>query len=112
MYGYVKIGKKGNVIKISCKKKLSKAAWKDHAIIGTFSFKRADVFLEYVKKLMASKNKIKNEYYMDSVAELCLKAGKKVKILHVKKNFCMGTPDDLEYYLKKNARYKCNYPLL
>ena len=102
MYGYVKTDKNDNILKISCKKKISKIAWKDHVIIGAFSFKRAEVFLKYTKKLLSSNLMINNEYYMDSVAEICVKSGIKAKVNLVTKYYGWGTPHDLRDYLKKN----------
>jgi NDP-sugar pyrophosphorylase family protein len=104
MYGYAQTGKKDNIVKISCKKKISKIAWQDHVIIGAFSFKRAEVFLKYTKKLLSSNLKINNEYYMDSVAEICVKSGLNAKVNLVKKYYGWGTPQDLNNYLgKKNV---------
>jgi len=103
MYGYVKTDKKDNIVKISCKKKISKIAWKDHVIIGAFSFKRAEVFLKYTKKLLLTKLKINNEFYIDTVAEMCVNSGIKVKANLVKKYYGWGTPKDLKNYLKKNV---------
>lgn len=103
MYGYVKTDKTDNIVKISCKKKISKVAWKDHVIIGAFTFKKADIFLKYTKKLFLANIKINNEFYMDSVAELCVKSGIKAKVNLVKKYHGWGTPADLKYYLKKNV---------
>ena len=103
MYGYVKTDKKDNAIEVSCKKQISKFPWKDHTIIGAFSFKRADTFLKYTKKLLLNKHKINNEFYMDSVAEMCVNSGLKVKVNLVKKYYGWGTPKDLKDYLKKNV---------
>ena len=103
MYGYVKTDKKDNILKISCKKKISKIPWKDHVIIGAFSFKKAEVFLKYTKKLLFNNLKINNEFYMDSVAEMCVNSGVKVKANLVKKYYGWGTPRDLKNYLKKNV---------
>lgn len=101
MYGYVKTNKNNDIQVISCKKKISKLAWKDHTIIGAFTFKRAEIFLKYTKKLLSSNNKINNEYYMDSVAEICVNSGVKAKANLVKKYYGWGTPNDLENYLYK-----------
>ena len=103
MYGYAKTDKKDNVVKISCKKKISKNAWNDQVIVGAFSFKRAEVFLKYTKKLLLTNLKINNEFYMDSVAEMCVNLGIKVKTNLVKKYYGWGTPKDLKNYLKKNV---------
>ena len=98
MYGYVKINKKGKALKVTCKKKISDNPWNDHTIIGTFSFKKAKDFIQVTKKLLKKRIKIKNEYYLDSVAELCLRSGLDVKVNLVNKYFGYGTPSDLKNY--------------
>jgi NDP-sugar pyrophosphorylase family protein len=101
MYGYVKVDKNSVIEKISCKKKISKFPWKDHAIIGAFTFKRAEIFLKYTKELLLSNNKVNNEYYMDTVAENCVNSGIKAKVNLVKKYYGWGTPADLKNFLIK-----------
>ena len=99
MYGYVKVDKNSAIQKISCKKIISKLPWNDHAIIGAFTFKRAEIFLKYTKELLLSNNKINNEYYMDTVAENCVNSGINAKVHLVKKYYGWGTPSDLENFL-------------
>ena len=101
MYGYVKTDNKGNILKVDCKKKLSNCPWKDHTIIGTFSFKKAKTFIEYTKKLLKIKYKVNNEFYLDSVAEICVKSELNVKANLVKKYYGWGTPLDLINYINK-----------
>ena len=98
MYGYVKINKNGKALKVTCKKRISDNPWNDHTIIGTFSFKKAKDFIQVTRKLLKKRIKIKNEYYLDSVAELCLRSGLDVKVNLVKKYFGYGTPSDLKNY--------------
>jgi len=101
MYGYVKINSRGNVIKVTCKKKLSNQPWKDHTIIGTFSFKKAKTFVEFTKKLISRNEKINNEFYLDSVVQLCVGSKLNIKANLVDKYFGWGTPSDLEKYFGK-----------
>lgn len=102
MYGYIKTDKKDNAIKISCKRKISKKPWLDHVIIGAFTFKRCELFLKYTKELLKRNLKINNEFYMDSVAKICLESGLKIKVNLVKKYYGWGTPQDLKKYLIRN----------
>lgn len=102
MYGYVKINSRGKVIKVTCKKKLSNQPWKDHTIIGTFSFKKAETFIEFTKKLIFKNIKVNNEFYLDSVAQLCVNSKLNVRINLVNKYFGWGTPSDLEEYFGEN----------
>ena len=81
---------------------MSSQPWKDHAIIGTFSFKKAKTFVEFTKKLIFRNEKINNEFYLDSVIKLCIDSKLNVKVNLVDKYFGWGTPSDLEKYFEKN----------
>ena len=102
MYGYVKTDRSDNAIKVSCKKKISNKPEKDHAIIGAFTFKKAKTLITYTKKLIKKNYRINSEFYLDSVADICVKSGLKVKVNLVKKYHGWDTPSDLKRYLKKN----------
>ena len=75
---------------------------KDNTIIGAFTFKKAQTFIKYSKELIKKNKRINNEFYLDSVANLCISHGLKVKINLVEKYIGWGTPDDLENYKKSN----------
>jgi bifunctional N-acetylglucosamine-1-phosphate-uridyltransferase/glucosamine-1-phosphate-acetyltransferase GlmU-like protein len=102
MYGYVKTKNLDNAIEVSCKKTISKNQEKDNTIIGAFTFKKAQTFIKYSKELIKRNKKINNEFYLDSVANLCISHGLKVKINLVDKYIGWGTPDDLENYKENN----------
>jgi NDP-sugar pyrophosphorylase family protein len=94
MYGYVKVKKPDNASYVSCKKTISKTPGNDHTIIGAFSFKKAETFLKYSRNLIKNNKRINNEFYLDSVADLCVSSGLKVKVNLVKKYIGWGTPKD------------------
>ena len=94
MYGYVKTKKPDKAIFVSCKKVISNAPGKDHTIVGAFSFKKAETFLKYSKDLIKKNKKINNEFYLDSVAKLCISSNLIVKIHLVNKYIGWGTPND------------------
>ena len=100
MYGYIKTKKPDNAVLVSCKKTISKFPGKDHTIIGAFSFKKAETFLKYTKALIKKNERINKEFYLDSVANLCISSGLKVKVNLVKKYIGWGTPKDFMDYKK------------
>tara|TARA_Y100001938_G_scaffold36350_1_gene50126 strand:+ start:1460 stop:2155 length:696 start_codon:yes stop_codon:yes gene_type:complete len=77
--------------KVHVKTNFFKDPYNNHAIVGTFYFKKAKYFLE------GFKNKIKNqnEYYIDGIFN---NLNKKINIFCVKKYHCWGTPKDLKNY--------------
>ena len=68
----------------------------DHTIIGTFTFKNAKNFIDFANKLIKNNLRVNNEFYIDSVADLFVKSGFKVKVNLVGKYFGWGTPMDLK----------------
>ena len=94
MYGYVKTKKPDNVIFVSCKKTISKSPGNDHTIIGAFSFKKAETFLKFSKDLIKQNKRINKEFYLDSVAKLCVSSKLIVKVNLVNKYIGWGTPTD------------------
>ncbi|MDB2351248.1 nucleotidyltransferase [Candidatus Marinimicrobia bacterium] len=99
MYGWV-VSKDGiSADTISCKKSISNDPISDHAIVGTFSFKNADIFLENADRLIKKNRRVNNEYYLDLVIDEVILSGMKVKIFEINKYICWGTPKDLNNYI-------------
>tara|TARA_B100000795_G_scaffold265468_1_gene247340 strand:+ start:1055 stop:1798 length:744 start_codon:yes stop_codon:yes gene_type:complete len=94
MYGYVRTNKPDNAISVSCKKPISKFPGNDHTVIGAFSFKKAEIFLKYSKELIKKNERINKEFYLDSVAKLCVSSNLIVKVNLVNKYIGWGTPSD------------------
>jgi hypothetical protein len=94
MYGYVRTKRPDKAILVSCKKTISKIPGNDHTIIGAFSFKKAETFLKYSRDLIKQKKTINKEFYLDSVAKLCVSSKLNVKVNLVNKYIGWGTPTD------------------
>ena len=98
MYGWVKTDSNDNASIVSCKVPLSKNPLKDHAIIGTFYFKKAAYFFDAVKQMIAKNRKINNEFYIDEAMNEVIGSGLRVKVFEVEKYIGWGTPNDLKVY--------------
>ena len=98
MYGWVEIDQKGQAIKVSCKDPISEQPIKDHAVVGTFSFKRADTFIRCVESMIAKDRRINGEFFMDVALDECIQLGCVVRTVEVQKYVCWGTPKDLIEY--------------
>ena len=97
-YGYVKTNKKYIINATSCKKTLSKKPWEDDAIIGTFTFKKAKLFIQLTKKLIKKKVRVNNEFYIDSLIAFFINSKYTAKSLRVNKYNGWGTPFELKKY--------------
>ena len=101
MYGWIKLDKIGQISGVSCKVPISDKPIKDHAITGSFSFRKADYFLEYCEKTISKNRRVNNEFYLDIVLDECVIGGLNVQTFEVDEYNSWGTPVDLETYLKK-----------
>lgn len=98
MYGWMKVDGRGNVTGVSVKKPISDDPYNDHAIIGTFYFKKAHFFLDALKRMYKNNIRINGEFYVDSCLNEMIDMRLKVKVFEVKSYICWGTPDDLKTY--------------
>ena len=101
MYGWVDVDSSGNAIKVSCKKPISNNPINDHAIIGAFTFKKAEHFIINAENMINKGLKVNNEYYLDNVLFECIKNGVRVAPFKVDQYNCWGTPSDLLEYFQK-----------
>ena len=100
-YGWIKFNKKKEIIKVSCKKKISNKPINDTIVIGTFTFRKASNFVDNTKLLINKKIIDNGEYYMDNVANIFIEKDLKAKVLLVNKFDCWGTPEELNKFYEK-----------
>jgi len=99
MYGWVKTDGKDNAMGVSVKLPISDNPYEDHAIVGTFWFKKIDYFNKALKKLLDKKIKVNGEYYVDSLMGELIQLGLNVKVFELDDYICWGTPDDYEKFV-------------
>lgn len=97
-YGWVIVDDKDNISKISVKIPISDNPIKDHAIVGTFWFKKGKIFIEAVENMIKKNIKVNNEFYVDSVINEVIESGYRTKVFEIEKYICWGAPDDLKRY--------------
>ena len=106
MYGWVAVDEKENAKKVSCKIPISDDPVHDHAIVGTFWFRKANYFFDYTKKMIAKNRRINNEFYVDELMNELIENGLSVKVFEIDKYICWGTPDDLKTYQYWESYFK------
>jgi len=99
LYGWVKTDYKKNAKSVSVKIPISKKTYKDHAIVGTFWFRKVRFFYQGLENLINKNIKINNEYYVDSIMGELIKLGLNVKVFEVDNYLCWGTPNDYETFI-------------
>jgi hypothetical protein len=98
MYGWIRVGEGGRVTGVSVKQPVSPDPYNDHAIVGTFTFKKARYFLEALQRLYKGNVRINNEFYVDSTVGELVAMGLRVKVFEVSSYICWGTPNDLRTF--------------
>ena len=70
----------------------------EHAIVGTFYFRKAKYFLDGLNKIYTNNITSNGEYYIDNIFN---GLDQKINVFGVDKYHCWGTPKDLEDYENK-----------
>lgn len=97
-YGWMITDGKGNITGTSIKKAISDTPMEDPAVVATFWFKRAQIFLDATEKMIAEDDRINGEFYVDQVAKHVLDLGYCAKIFDIGRYVGWGTPADYEGY--------------
>ncbi len=105
-YGWMITDDDGNIVGTSIKKAISDTPMEDPAVVATFWFKKAGIFLEATKKMIAENDRINGEYYVDQVAKHVLDLGYRAKIFDIDRYVGWGTPADYEGYEKTWQYFK------
>ncbi len=99
-YGWMIADENGNITGTSIKKAISDTPMEDPAVVATFWFRRAEVFIEATKKMIAENDRINGEFYVDQTVKHVLDLGYRAKIFDIDRYVGWGTPADYEGYQK------------
>jgi hypothetical protein len=98
MYGWVDVGPDGVVRRVSVKVPISATPLQDHAVVGTFSFRRAGDFVRAAHRNVALDRRVRGEFYVDEVMNDAIALGTRTGVLEVAEYVGWGTPADYENY--------------
>ena len=69
---------------------ISPNPFNDHAIVGSFYFKSARVFLDAADRMIRLNHRVNNEFYVDQCMNEVVESGRKAHIFDVDKFVCWG----------------------
>jgi len=98
MYSWVLSDDKNNIEEIGVKKFFGGNPIEQFAVVGTFFFRNKEVYLNSLQKMYEDKERVNNEYYIDSLVNYSIDLGYKVKNFEIDEYICWGTPNDLKIY--------------
>lgn len=104
-YGWMLTDGEGNITGTSIKKAISDTPMEDPAVVATFWFKKAKVFVEATEKMIRENDRINGEFYVDQTVKHVLDLGYRAKIFDIDRYVGWGTPADYEGYQNTYAYF-------
>ena len=95
-WSYAKVDDYGFVTEVAEKKPIS-----DKATVGIYYWKHGSDYVKYAEQMIQKNIRVNNEFYVCPVFNEAIQDGKKIKTFHVDQMWGLGTPEDLEVFLKE-----------
>ena len=98
-WSYAKLNNEGYVCEVAEKKPIS-----NHATVGIYYFKEGRNYVKAAEQMIDKNIRTNNEFYVCPVYNQCILNGEKVKIFDIDKKsmWGLGTPEDLDFFLKNH----------
>ncbi len=94
-WSFAKIDSNGFVTEVAEKNPIS-----DIATAGIYYWKKGSDYVKYAEQMISKNIRVNNEFYVCPVYNEAIKDNKKIKIYSIDKFYGLGTPEDLDFYLK------------
>lgn len=96
-WSYVKVNENGYVTEVAEKKPISNIA-----TVGVYYWKCGEDYVRYAEKMINENIRVNNEFYVCPVFNQAILDNKKIKTFNIEKMWGIGTPEDLDYFLKNH----------
>tara|TARA_R110000824_G_scaffold67527_2_gene174975 strand:+ start:4854 stop:6266 length:1413 start_codon:yes stop_codon:yes gene_type:complete len=97
-WSYAALNKQGFVSRVEEKNPIS-----DKATVGIYFWRKGSDYVKYAEQMIDTENRVNGEFYVCPVFNEAIKDGAKIKIFDIKKMWGLGTPEDLNYFLKAKS---------
>jgi len=94
-WSYVKVNDLGYVTEVAEKRPIS-----DIATVGIYYWRKGSDYVKYAEQMIAKNTRVNNEFYVCPVFNEAIADGKKIRTFNIEKMWGLGTPEDLEQFLK------------
>jgi len=95
-WSFAKLGDDGFVSEVAEKKPISNIA-----TAGIYYWTHGSNYVKYAEQMIEKDIRTNNEFYVCPVYNEAIQDGKKVKVFQIEKMWGLGTPEDLEVFLKR-----------
>lgn len=94
-WSFAKLGTDGFVSEVAEKKVIS-----DKGTCGIYFWKKGSDYVKYAQQMISKNIRVNNEFYVCPVFNEAIQDGKKIRAKNIEKMYGIGTPEDLNYFLK------------
>lgn len=95
-WSFAKINDKGFVVEVAEKNPIS-----DIATVGFYYWKKGSDFVKYAEQMIEQDIRVNNEFYVCPVFNQAIQDNKKIRTFDIPKMWGLGTPEDLNLFLKQ-----------
>jgi HAD superfamily hydrolase (TIGR01509 family) len=99
-WSYARLNDDGFVVEVAEKKPISK-----HATVGVYFWRRGSDYVKSAESMIKKNIRVNNEFYVCPVYNEALLDGARVKTFHIDKMWGLGTPEDLDVFLKHEINF-------
>jgi dTDP-glucose pyrophosphorylase len=94
-WSFAKVDEFGKVIEVAEKNPIS-----TNATVGYYYWKKGSDFVKYAEQMISKDIRVNNEFYVCPVFNEAIADDKTIRIVEARNMWGLGTPEDLEYFLK------------
>ena len=94
-WSYAKLNDLGFVTEVAEKKPIS-----DLATVGIYYWRKGSDYVKYTEQMIDKNIRVNSEFYVCPVFNEAIQDNKKVRTYNIDKMWGLGTPEDLEHFLK------------
>ena len=98
-WSFAKVNNDGIVTEVAEKKPIS-----TNATVGYYYWKHGSDFVKYAEEMIRKNIRVNNEFYVCPVYNQAIKDGKIIRTSQAKAMWGLGTPEDLDYYVKNKEK--------
>ena len=94
-WSFVKLNEDGFVSEVAEKNPIS-----DIATVGIYYWAKGSDYVKYAEQMINRNIRVNNEFYVCPVFNEAIADKKEIRVFNIDKMWGLGTPEDLDYYLK------------
>jgi HAD superfamily hydrolase (TIGR01509 family) len=95
-WSFAKVDDSGFVTEVAEKKPIS-----NNATVGIYYWARGSDYVKYAEQMIKADRRVNNEFYVCPVFNEAIEDDKKIRIFPIEKMWGLGTPEDLDIFIKK-----------